>query len=70
VTALAFSLALASSAPTATQTPLVWSGRFLTTDKVHLGIRGAFYLDNEGEHGMLEVGAGATFQVTASVISL
>jgi hypothetical protein len=40
-------------------------GRVYTTPALHVGIRPALYLDNEGERGGLEIGVGMTVQVSA-----
>jgi hypothetical protein len=37
-----------------------------TSDVLHVGVRPALFVDNEAE-GQLEVGAGATLQVTADI---
>ena len=66
MTALAFALALAAQQP-APATPafaLPWAGgRLYTSADVHVGLRPAFFADNENNGGW-EVGVGATLQVT------
>ena len=66
MTALALALALAAQAP-ATATPSTWwtsGGRLVTTPTLHVGVRGHCFIDNEGDGGRLEVGVGATVQIS------
>jgi hypothetical protein len=64
-------LALAlGSAPTTQPPGWYRAWRLVETDRVHIGLRPAAFVDNETPSGSLEVGAGATLQITASVLSL
>lgn len=67
MSALALAIALTlfgdPSAPPSS-TPGWTSGRIITTPTLHVGARAAVYVDNEGEHGRVELGLGATVQVT------
>ena len=78
MTSIALALALAAqSAPMQTtgqvSTGLTFSswlmsgGRLVTTDSLHIGARGALYVDNEAD-GALELGIGATVQVTCNCL--
>ena len=65
VTSIALALALAGGSVQngPSQNPSWFGGRIYTGDDVHLGLRPAFFVDNEAQ-GRLEVGAGFTLQVT------
>ena len=65
MTALAYALALASQQPAAPPPPWYRPWPRYADAHVHVGGRIAGYLDNEGDGGALEVGAGLTVQVTA-----
>lgn len=69
LTALALALAL-GAAPTSQPPTWYHAWRLVETDHVHVGFRPAAFADNETSNGSLEVGAGATLQITASVLSL
>lgn len=70
--ALALALALASQQPLGPWAPSPssgWSpswlgGRVLTTPGLHIGIRPAAFVDDEGSPRRLELGAGVTLQIT------
>lgn len=48
---------------------LPWAGgRVLTTRAVHLGIRPAAFVDDEGDRQALEWGAGVTVQMTVPAL--
>jgi len=72
VTALALALAMASAQPLGTWAPSPsvsgpsWlGGRVLTTSAIHVGVRPAFFADDEGAAPhRLELGAGVTLQVS------
>ena len=68
MTSVALALAIAAStAPAGASLPVqAWSGRIIDSEAIHVGLRPAAFLDNE-DHGRLEVGLGATIQVTARV---
>lgn len=69
MTALALSLALQAAQGTPAGPP--WASapwRLVTTPWVHVGARPALYVDNEGERGRAELGAGATLQVTLRAV--
>jgi len=72
VSALALALALASQqplggwAPQAGAANLPWGlvGRVYTSSGLHVGVRGAAYIDNEGAGGSIERAVGVTVQIT------
>ena len=46
---------------------LPWAGgRVITTAHVHVGVRPAAFVDNEGAHSAREYGAGGTVQITVN----
>jgi hypothetical protein len=67
MTALAFALALASSQ--GPPQPPTWASawRLVATPTVHVGLRPAAFVDNEGRGGRVELGLGATLQVTVAI---
>jgi|HubBroStandDraft_2_1064218.scaffolds.fasta_scaffold00590_19 hypothetical protein len=77
MTGLALLLALAAQAPLGAFTPglratgtgyLGTGGRVYTSRAIHVGVRPAAYLDNEGSRARLERAAGVTVQITAAVL--
>jgi hypothetical protein len=50
--------------PVPAPAPSWYGGRLLTTPALHLGLRPAGYVDDEGDRGALEWGVGLTVQVT------
>jgi hypothetical protein len=65
MTALTLALALATATPAPpVPVPSWYGGRVLITPTLHIGARPAIFVDNEGTRGRLEVGAGATIQIS------
>lgn len=63
MTALAFALSL-GLAPGPQSPPWYHAWRLIERPELHVGARPAAFIDNEGEHGRRELGAGVTVQVS------
>jgi hypothetical protein len=61
--AIAATFAGGPAEPPAPQLPWANVGRVWTTPRLHVGVRGAVFVDDEA-NGAIEAGAAATVQVT------
>lgn len=63
---LAVAATLAAQQPAAPSWYHAW--RLVDGGRVHLGVRPALYVDDEGARGRLELGAGVTVQLTIHLL--